>query len=110
MRQFIKLLITSLIVMIAGESARRSPVLGALIVSLPLTSILAMTWLYVDTKNIETVSSMCTEIFWMVLPSLVFFLVFPALASRGWNFPAAMSVSCVLMIIIYSAFMWMKTA
>ena len=45
----IKLLLSATIIVVVSEVAKVSAGLGALIKSLPLISILAMIWLYVDT-------------------------------------------------------------
>jgi hypothetical protein len=44
-------LLSGVIIMAASEAAKRSPAYGALIVSLPLISILAMIWLWRDTRQ-----------------------------------------------------------
>ena len=50
----LKILITALIVVTVSEIARRSTLIAGIIASVPLTSVLAITWLYLDTKNIKT--------------------------------------------------------
>jgi hypothetical protein len=43
-------------------------------------------------------------VFWLVLPSLVLFLVLPyLLMKRQMLFPAAMSLACVATIVAYGA-------
>lgn len=82
----IKILITSILVIAISEAAKRWTLLGAVIASLPLTSILAMIWLYVDTASIERVNSLSHGIFWVVIPSLLFFLLLPVFTKLGLNF------------------------
>ena len=41
---------------VIAEVARRSPTLGALIVSLPLVSILGILWLWRDTGDVERIA------------------------------------------------------
>jgi hypothetical protein len=48
-----KAAISGIVIMAASEIAKRSPMFGALLVSLPLTSILAMIWLWRDTADNE---------------------------------------------------------
>jgi hypothetical protein len=66
---------------------------GALLASLPLTSVLAMLWLYLDTKEIGKVAELATGIFWLVIPSLVFFISLPFLLKKGVNFYLSMGIS-----------------
>ena len=63
----------------APESSARSPTFGALIVSLPLVSILGMIWLWRDTHDPERMAAHVGATFWYVLPSLPMFLLMPAL-------------------------------
>ena len=71
----LKILITALIVVNVSEIARRSNLIAGIIASVPLTSVLAITWLYFDTKNIKTVLDLSNSILLMIPPSLVFFIV-----------------------------------
>jgi hypothetical protein len=67
--------------------------MGALLASIPLVSVLAMIWLYIDTKDIEKVSALATTVFWLVLPSLVLFISLPVLLKQGFNFYPSISLS-----------------
>lgn len=81
-----KTLLSAVVLVAVSEIAKRSSVWAALVASLPLTSILAMVWLYLDTKETATIAQLSRDIFWLVLPSLVFFVVLPWLLERGWQF------------------------
>ena len=74
-----KVAITTILIVAISEVAKRSSLAGALLASIPLVSVLAMIWLYVDTKDIEKVSNLATSVFWLVLPSLVLFIALPLL-------------------------------
>ena len=53
----VKATLSGIIIAIVSEVARRSPILGALIVSLPLVSILGILWVWRDTGNVERIAS-----------------------------------------------------
>ena len=44
-------LFSGAVIVTASEIAKRSAVFGALVISLPLASIMSMTWLYNDTED-----------------------------------------------------------
>lgn len=44
-----KTLITLILIVAAAEIAKRNTLLGGLVASVPIVSLLAMVWLYVDT-------------------------------------------------------------
>lgn len=82
----LKFVLSAAIVVAVSEIARRTTLLGALLASLPLTSLLAMIWLYHESNDVARVAALSAEIFWLVLPSLLLFLVLPWLIRRGVPF------------------------
>jgi len=72
-----------------------------LLASLPIVSILAMIWLYIDTSSVEKVCRLSASIFWMVLPSLSLFVVLPLLLKSKVPFYPALAVSAAVMILLY---------
>jgi hypothetical protein len=96
-----KAAVSGLIVAVVSETARRSPGLGALIVSLPLVSILGMIWLWRDTGDPQRLAAHAGATFWYVLPSLPMFLLMPAVMRRGMGFWPALGAGCLLTIALY---------
>jgi hypothetical protein len=105
----LKTLITALIVAGVSEIGRRSSLMAAALASLPLTSILAFIWLYHDTGNVEKVVELSAAIFWLVIPSLLFFIVFPLLVKLGVSFWPSLLLSCVVMSGGYALMLWAYT-
>ena len=99
----IKLAISALLIVAISEIARRSSLIGALLASVPLVSVLAMIWLYIDTGDTGKVASLASGIFWLVLPSLALFVALPLLLRQGVNFYLSMTLSIVLTIGCYGA-------
>jgi len=97
----IKTLITALIVAAVSELSRRYTLWAALLVSLPLTSILAFIWVYWDTKDTGKIIELSYSVFWLVLPSLAFFLILPFLLKHGLTFPVAMVGAVAAMAALY---------
>jgi len=102
----IKALISGTIVAAVSEIAKRSPVFGALVVSLPLTSLLAIVWFWQDTRDAENIAVLSESTFWFVLPSLPMFLVLPALLRNGVAFWPALAASCALTVGLYFSMVW----
>lgn len=97
----VKAAISGVLVAVASEVARRYPGWGALIISLPLVSILGMIWLWRDTGDTARLADHAQATFWFVLPSLPMFLVVPALLRRGLAFWPALAIGCVMTILLY---------
>lgn len=85
----IKLAITVAIVLVASALARRTGWVGALVASLPLTSLLVLAWLYAETRDPIQVADLAMGIFWFVLGSLPFFLVLAFGLRHGWHIALA---------------------
>jgi len=98
---FLKAALSGLLIAAASEVARRWPGWGALIVSLPLVSILAMLWLWRDTQDPVRLAAHSEATFWFVLPSLPMFLLIPLMLRQGWSFWAALVAGCALTIVLY---------
>ena len=101
----LKALLSGVIIAVASEVARRSSLLGAVLVSLPLTSILAIVWLWRDTYDAGEISDLSWSILWVVVPSLVFFITLP-LALRTSGFWTALLVACVATAAGYGIWIW----
>ena len=72
----VKVLISALVIALASELAKRDSFWGALLVAMPLTSILAISWLYAETRDNLLVTRFARDIFLLVPGSLLFFLPF----------------------------------
>ena len=102
----IKAALSGVIIAIASEVARRWPGWGALIVSLPLVSVLAMLWLWRDTRDPVRLAAHAEATFWFVLPSLPMFLLIPLMLRQGFSFWLALAAGCVLTMVLYSGMVW----
>lgn len=89
----IKIAITTALIVAISEIARRSSFIGAILASIPLVSVLAMLWLYIDTRDAAKVSALATSVFWLVLPSLALFVALPLLLKQGVNFYLSMGIA-----------------
>ena len=98
-----KLAITTVLIVAISEIAKRSSLMGAVLASIPLVSVLAMIWLYVDTRDAARVSALATSVFWLVLPSLALFVSLPLLLRAGVNFYLSMALSIGITVVCYFA-------
>jgi hypothetical protein len=97
----LKAAISGILIALASEVARRSPALGALIISLPLTSVLAMIWIWREGHDPGRIISHSTATLWYLIPSVPLFLVISALMQRGVGFWPALAGGCALTVILY---------
>ena len=102
----IKAALSGMIVAAVSEIARRYPGWGGLVASLPLTSLLAMIWLYRDSGEPERVAELSMSTFWFLLPSVPLFIVLPVLIRSGVPFWASMVVVVIATLALYAAWFW----
>ena len=102
----IKAALSGTIVAAVSEIARRYPGWGGLVASLPLTSLLAMIWLWRDSGDPERVAELSMSTFWFFLPSVPLFLVLPALIRSGLGFWPSIAIVVVGTLALYAAWFW----
>ena len=95
--------LSGLIVAAVALIARRSPVAGAIVASLPLISVLGMIFLWRDTHDTERLAAHAGATLWYVLPSLPMFALIPVLLRSGAGFWTALLAGCALTVVLYLA-------
>jgi len=97
----IKLALTALVILVVSEISKRLPLLGSLIASLPLISVLGMIWIFQETKDSQKIITHAEGTFWYVLPSLPMFLVMPWMMKKGISFYLSLGAGILLTVILY---------
>lgn len=97
----VKAVISAILVVAVSEFAKRSPVFGALVASLPLVSVLGMIWLWRDTSDPVRLADHAEATFWYVLPSLPMFLVIPAMLRAGAPFWLSLGAGMIITAVLY---------
>jgi hypothetical protein len=107
METVLKIGMSAALIAAVALAAKRSTWFGALVASLPLTSLLAMIWLYTDTKDTERVAALSMGIFWLVIPSLALFVVLALLLRKGIGFYPSLLAACITTVAAYGAMSWL---
>jgi len=91
---YLKFILSAGIIVGASELAKRNLALAALLCALPLTSILTMSWTWVESPDPSRISTLCISILAYTVPSLVLFIFLPVLLRMGLSYwPALVSAS-----------------
>ncbi|MEK7431701.1 MAG: DUF3147 family protein [Cyanobacteriota bacterium] len=77
-----KYAITSLIIVLVSEFAKKSDKIGAIISSIPMVTVLTLLWLYFENQSGIKIKNHAYYTFWYVIPTLPMFLVFPFLYDK----------------------------
>jgi hypothetical protein len=102
----IKAALSGAIVAAVSEIARRYPGWGGLVASLPLTSLLAMIWLYRDSGDAERVAQLSASTFWFIIPSIPLFVALPLLIRSGMGFWTSLAIVVAGTLALYALMFW----
>lgn len=97
----LKIGLSALILVTIAEIAKRSTFWAAALASLPLTSLLAFIWLYLDTGDTQKIAALSSGIFWLVLPSLLLFVLLPLLLRNGIGFWSSLMMASAATALAY---------
>lgn len=107
MNPVVKIALSALLIFAISEIARRNQFAGSVLASIPLISVLAMIWLYRDTRDVAKVAQFSWDVFWLVIPSLVLFVVLPVLLVKArMGFYAALAISMGATAGAYFLMIW----
>lgn len=98
----LKTLITALLVAGISELGRRYSLMAAFLASLPVTSILALIWIYFENGDTQKIITLSYDIFWLVIPSLAFFLLLPWFLKINISFISSLALSCAGTALLYA--------
>lgn len=101
----VKYILTSGVVVLVSEMAKRSDKLGGLIAALPLVTFLALIWLHLEQQPTEKIANHAWYTFWYVVPTLPMFLAFPILLEPIGFWPALLaSVGITIVCFVIFSF------
>jgi hypothetical protein len=95
-----------LMVALVTVVAKRYPGWGGLLAALPITSLLAMSLLFVDTRDAEKVSQLSTSILAFIVPSIPLFIALPMLLRAGVNYWLALAIVMAGTMALFAASFW----
>ena len=98
----IKTLIAALIIVAVSEISKRSSALAAFVLALPITSIVAFVWVYLESKDKVKIADISQETFWYVIPTLPMFLLFSWLLKNDYNFFLSLTICCLITAVLFA--------
>lgn len=96
-----KVILTAVIILMVTKVQEYSDRLSALLIALPLTSLLAMIWMHRAGQSGDRIAGHAEGTFWFVLPTLPMFLILPWMLRSGWSFWPALAINCIITILLF---------
>lgn len=97
----LKVGISAVVIVAITEIAKRSTGFAALLAAIPFTSLLAFMWMHFEGVDSVRIAELSGQIFWLVLPSLVLFLLLPLLIKQGFGFWLSLAISVAATVVCY---------
>ena len=103
----VKALVSGALIASASELARRNPGWGGLIASLPLTTLIALVWLWRDTHDPARAADFVAGTAYYVIAALPAFAVLAVMLRRGSGFAPALAAGCATAMTGYLVLLWL---
>ena len=100
----VKVFTSAIMVAIIAEISKRSVLAAAVLASLHVTTVLALIWIYHDSGDAMRVAEVSYKTFWLIIPSLLFFVLLPLLLKNGLEFWSALFAAMGVTIAGFFAF------
>ncbi len=101
-----KILLSAFIIVLVTKVQVVNDKLSALLIALPLTSLLAMIWMNSERQSPERIANHAEGTFWFVLPTLPMFLVLPWMLRKGWSFSWSLAANILMTIALFWIMVW----
>lgn len=98
----VKTLISALLITLVNELSKRSTAMAALLLALPIVSVIAFTWEWIESRDAQRIAALSAETFWYVLPTLPMFLLLSWLLKSGVNYFVAMGLCIVVTAALFA--------
>ena len=97
----IKALLTAIFIVGVSELAKRSNLLAALLIGLPLSSALTIVWLYLDTADAARASQYSWSILLLLPPGCLFLAALPLAIRHGFGFWPSFAMAALATAAVY---------
>jgi hypothetical protein len=96
-----KIFLSAFIIVVVNKVQLFNDRLSALLIALPLTSLLAMIWMHQAGQTPQRLANHAEGTFWFVLPTLPMFLILPWMLRNGWSFWSSLAANCVITVALF---------
>jgi hypothetical protein len=98
-----KLFLSAAVIVVVQKVQLFSDRLSALLIALPLTSLVAMCWMAGSGQGPQRIANHAEGTFWFVLPTLPMFLILPWMLRHGWGFVPSLLANCLITAALFWA-------
>ncbi len=108
MQTALKLAVSLAVILAAVKTGKRFPAFGGLIATMPLTSLLVLIWLYMDTSGDNRIMTGYVKgVLWGIVPTILFFLVAFIAFRKQLSLPLVLAASFGVWLIGAFVHQWL---
>ncbi len=102
-----KVVISGVLIALISSLAKSYSRWAALLTALPLMTYLSLFWIYFENIDLNLLADYTRDVFWWILPSLIFFLIAIFLFRSQINFFVSMGISTIGLFL--AVWLFLKT-
>lgn len=99
----LKALATAVFIVIVSVVAKRSTLFAALMIGMPMATMMTVGLTYLDTRDAVLATRLATTTFILVGPGLLFFIALPVLQKMGMSFLSSFGIAVGVTSLAYIA-------
>ncbi len=103
----LKGIVSAAIIVALSELARRHAILSGLLAAMPLTTLLVILWIYVDTRDVATIARFSGAVLWALIPTAFFFVALVVALRKGMAFWPALGLSMMVWLVGAALHLWL---
>ncbi len=102
-----KVVVSGVLIALISSLAKSYPRWAALLTALPLMTYLSLFWIYFENKDLNLLANYTRDVFWWILPSLIFFVVAIFVFRSQINFFVSMGIATIGLFL--AVWLFLKT-
>ncbi|HUJ04069.1 MAG TPA: DUF3147 family protein [Rhizomicrobium sp.] len=102
----VKVGLTAMFIVAMSELAKRSLYLAALLFALPLATVIATIWLFLDTHDAHRAADYSYGVLLLTPPGMLFLFLLPLGVRFGINFWISLAIAALITGAVYFAYAW----
>ncbi len=97
----LKIITSCFFIVLITEVAKKHSVMGGLMAVLPINILLSITWLYIETRDVQLLQSFTYSAIWGLIPTVIFLVVITYLFSKQNEFGLSVATALIVLAVMF---------
>jgi len=95
----LKIITSSIVIILITEIAKRHTLLGGLIAAMPVNILLSLFWIHLENKDTQIINSFVQSVLWGIVPTVIFLLSILYLLKKQYEFLPSILTGLIILAI-----------